>query len=147
MSNPNCSITFDAKNALVSGINAAETVVLNVVLTSFDQSTRTDKVVNITKSGAQSSSKFYEEDTYAMTFIDLGTVTKPDLSTVALTTEYVEMFFRSVDNSEAFTITDLDDSDATVDVTLSKGTGWSRNRASSAFINKFNYSTTVRKAL
>ena len=145
MSSPNCTITFDAKNALVSGVTAGDEIILSVAMTAFDLATKTNKVMNTTKSGKESSSKFYEEDTYSMEVLDDGLVTFENLSTTDLTTAYMEMFLRSVDNSEDFTITDMDDSDASIDVKL-KGS-WSRVRRSASFVDKFNYSFTVRKAL
>lgn len=73
---------------------------------------------------------------------ETGTVTLPSAATTPLTTEYMEMFLQSVAASEAFTITNLDDSDAVIDVQLSGG--WSRQRRSSAFVNEFSYSFTIR---
>lgn len=145
MSSPNCTITFDAKNALVSGVTADDEIILSVAMTAFDLATKTNKVMNTTKSGKESSSKFYAEDIYTMEILDGGLVTFENLSTTDLTTAYMEMFLRSVDNSEDFTITDMDDSDASIDVKL-KGS-WSRTRRSASFVDKFNYSFTVRKAL
>ena len=145
MPSPNCTITFDAKNALVAGVTEGDEIILSVALTAFDLKTRTDKVVNTTKSGKRSSSKFYQEDTYSMAVLSTGIVTFGNLSTTPLTTEYMEMFLRSVDNSEAFVVTSLDDSDSDIDVQLNGP--WSRTRRSSADVAEFNYSFNVRKVL
>ena len=92
--------------------------------------------------GPEESSLFYIGDSYSLTLMETGTVTLPNLSTTPLTTEYMEMFLRSVAASEAFTITSLDDGDAELDVQL-VGT-WSRQRRSSSFVNEFSYSFKVR---
>ena len=80
-----------------------------------------------------------------MTVTDGGLVTFEDTSDTPMTTAYMEMFLRSTDNSELFTITNLDDSDVEMDVQQT-GT-WSRTRRSAAFVDKFEYSFTVRKTL
>lgn len=145
MPSPNCTITFSAKNALVAGVLAGDEIVLSVALTAFDLTTRTEKVTNTTKSGFRSSSKFYEEDTYSMDVLPTGVVTFEDTSSTPMTTAYMEMFLRSVDNSEQFTITSLDDSNTEIDVKLNGA--WRRSRASSADVDLFNYSFNVRKSI
>jgi hypothetical protein len=145
VSNPNCTITFTARRAFVSGITLNDTVSLNVELTAFDNSAEVNKNTITTKSGETSSSLFYIADSYRMEMTEYGTVTLPDTSTVDLTTEYTEMFLRSVANSEPFTITSLDDADASKDVQLVGG--WSRSRRSAAYVNMFVYSFTVREVV
>ena len=143
---PNCSITFTATDSLVSGINSGDEVVLNVTLTSLDLSAKTNKVTNTTKSGRKSSSKFYTEEIYSLNITDEGTVTLPSTATTALTTEYMTMFFRSVDNSQPFFFTDLDNADASVLVQL-EGDEGQRSRRSASYVNRFDYSFKIRKVI
>ena len=143
---PNCSITFTATDSLVSGINSGDEVVLNVTLTSLALSVKTNKVTNTTKSGRKSSSKFYTEEIYSLNITDEGTVTLPSTATTALTTEYMTMFFRSVDNAQPFFFTDLDNADASVLVQL-EGDEGQRSRRSASYVNRFDYSFKIRKVI
>lgn len=145
MSNPNCTITFTARRALVSGIAEDDTVALNVELTAYNMSTEVNKNTITTKDGTVSSSLFYIADSYRMEMTPFGTVTLPDTSTVPLTTEYIEMYLRSTANSEPHTITSIDDSDASKDV--QQVGRWSRSRRSAADVNLFTYSFTVREVV
>lgn len=147
MSTPNCTIEFAAKNALVAGVTAGDLIKLHVVLTAFDKTIRTEKKINKTYNGDVSSSKQYSEATHSLAIIDLGNVEFEDTSTTTMTPAYVEMFLLSVDNSEEFTITDLDNSDNEVTVQIATSSAHSRSRPSAAFINKFNYQFTCREVI
>ena len=139
----NATITFTAKRSLVPGITVDDELSLAVTLSAFDLSTEVNKKTSRPMDGGpEESSLFYIGDSYSLTIMETGTVTLPNLSTTPLTTEYIEMFLRSVAASEAFTITSLDDGDAELDVQL-VGT-WSRQRRSSSFVNEFSYSFKVR---
>ena len=142
----NCSITFTAKNELTSGVTAGDEITLNVILTAFDMTTNTNKKVNKTVSGIERSSKFYVERMWGLTFVSGGTIDYPSLPSAALLTEHVEMFFRSVDNSETFFITDLDRSNVTIDVQMT-GNESGRTRRSPVDVDKFDYSFNVRRVL
>ena len=139
----NCSIEFVAKNNLIAGVTAGDTVYIAASLTAFDMTTRTEKVTNKTKDGSVSSSVFYVEDSYKMEMLAEGTFVFTNLAETPLTTAIIEMFLRSVNNSETFSITDLDNSDNIVIVQLISD--WSRTRQSSADVDRFDYSFTVRK--
>ena len=141
----NCTIVFEAKNALVSGVTAGDQIQLDLDLLTFDYSRTVNKKTNTTMSGRATSTKFYGEEKYFLTAKDSGLVTFEDTSTTALTTEYMEMFLQSVDNSEIFTVTDLDNGNVAFDAKLSGDP--SRSRVTSAILDQFEYSFTVRKTL
>ena len=139
----NAVIEFTAIRNLVSGVLSGEGISLAVVLSSFDQAPDVSKKTRRPMDGsAEEASLFYIGTTYSVTVMEDGTVTLPSAATTPLTTEYMEMFLHSVAASEAFTITSLDDSDATLDTQMI-GT-WSRQRRSSSFVNEFTYSFRVR---
>ena len=145
MPSPNCTITFEAKRALVSGVTSGDEIKLDVELTAFDNTVEVNKSTNTTKNGTVSSSLFYIADSYRMEMAEFGRATLGDGSVVPLATEYTEMFLRSVANSEIFTITSLDDSDASKSVKLMDA--WSRSRRSAGYVNMFVYSFTVREVI
>lgn len=141
----NLNITFEAIRNLVTGINEGDDITISVPVSEFNRDTVTKSVENLTMDGRQFSSKFYNSEFYNVKMLDVGTVILPDTSVVPLTTAYTEMFLYSVDNSETFTITDIDRSDEEVEV---KRTGsFSRDRVSSVYLDRFYFSFRVRKEL
>lgn len=139
----NATIEFTAIRNLVSGVTSGDTIQLDVSLTAFDLSPDINKKTSRPMDGsAEESSLFYIGSNISVSMLESGIVTLPSTATTPLTTEYVEMFLHSVAASEEFTITDLDNSDAALDVQLSGA--WSRQRRSSAFVNEFAYNFKLR---
>jgi len=139
------TIVFEAKRNLVSGVLSGEEVSIVVPVSEFKRDTSTKNIENVTMDGRQFSSKFYTSEFYNIKLLDIGTVILPDTSTTPLTTEYIEMFLYSVDNSEVFSITDIDKSNEEVDV--KRMGSFSRDRVASMYLDRFYFSFKVRKDL
>lgn len=141
MSETNCTITFQAKRSLVTGVALDDTIQLDVMLTSFDKRPDINKQAIQTKNGDRSSSLFFIKYNYQVSILPDGLVTLPSLATAPLNDRYLTMFFESVANSETFTITLIDDADSTVSAQLISD--WSPERRSAVDVGRFAYSFTV----
>lgn len=128
----NATITYNAKRKLQAGVNVDDVVVINVTLTAFNQSPDIKKTDSVSMSGIQQSSLLYINETYQCTVVDDGSVATADM----------EQFLHSVAASESFAMTSIDDNDNQLTCKLSGS--WSRTRRSSAYINSFEYSFSVR---
>ncbi len=139
----NSQIIFTARRSLVSGVLLDDEIIMDVIFSKFDRSKRYEKKSIQTLSGDRSSSLLYIEKTHKIEMVEFGTVTLPNLLSIDMTTEYVEMFFDSVANSEEFSITDLDNNDQEIVVQLLDSP--SRSRRAISYVDRFIYSFGVNE--
>lgn len=141
----NAFISYTAKRGLVDGTDIDDSIGIAVTLTKFDHAVDVQKTENTTLSGRQDSRLRYINDTWSVEVSEDGTVTLDDGSTVDLDGDYMEMFLRSVAASESFNMSNIDDSDNTIEVQLVGS--WSRSRRSERNINSFSYSFKIRAVI
>lgn len=127
----------------MSGVLLDDEIIMDVIFSKFDRSKRYEKKSIQTLSGDRSSSLLYIEKTHKIEMVEFGTVTLPNLLSIDMTTEYVEMFFDSVANSEEFSITDLDNNDQEIVVQLLDSP--SRSRRAISYVDRFIYSFGVNE--
>ena len=106
--------------------------VINLTLTQFERSSDDNIKQSTTLGGILTSTLFNEAYTY-------GCAAEPFTATA----EEMTMFFASVKNAESFTMTNLDENDRVMSVQMIGAGG--RSRQTSADINEFEYSFTVRE--
>lgn len=126
-------------NVWVSDLDLYSLYELNVTLSSFNRSANDRVVEKSSLAGNYIASELNSKDIYSCTISYAGF---PDNPTV----EEVDMLFSSVLRREEFTVTNIDESDREMTVTLSSGRP-QRERMSSNYIDRFNYQFSIEEIL
>ena len=120
----------------ITDLDPSGSYTLTVTLEAFDMSEEESVKEVKTMSGIVGKSYYYSTRIYSCNTLKSGSLTEPTAA------EY-EMFLASVKGGESFTMTNLDESDATMDVQLIGAP--SKTRPNHVDVGKFTYSFAVRE--